>query len=422
MRVLVKPSERRDAPVSVKVTGKTLRFRGNIDLEAARGYFEIPQNVRTSVKFINLTDVGDVYAIGLLPIVADLMTASASPKRLRIDYNDRVERWLDLYGYRSLLSRAPLDNRSTPPQCIKHFPEDGADMHLYVTWSVDEFLNRAHHCARSGAQSLEWALGELTGNVFHHAGSDIGLLVQCLIQPVSHRCIFTLVDTGMGIRESLKKSHSPQNDREAIELAIQQGITSKRGNQGWGLFGSTAIVEAAHGSFTLWSGNAALIIHQDGAREYLTMPYFKGTAIDWRMPTQTRLNLQDVLKIKNEPLTLLWDKYDIEVGVLRFRIADEAKSFIDRPTGKRLRTRLLNLTRDAVTKRCIVDFEGVRMVTSSFADELLGKFAVLVGEDRYKRFVRLDNVNEVILGIVNGAIQERLRTERHALTPMRITR
>lgn len=413
------PSERRGAPISVKITGKTLRFRGNIDVEAARLFFEIPSAERTSVKWVDLTDVGSVYARGLLPIAADFVKAGATA-RLRVVDNRSVDRYLALYGYAPLFAGTPLSNPTSAPQCIKSFLEDGPAIHSYVTESVDEYMSRAIRSDRTGAQSLEWALGELTGNVFHHAESNNGLLVQCLVQP-GNQCIFTLVDVGMGIRESLATSYDVPNDRKAIELAIQQGTTSKSGNQGWGLFGSAAIVEAAHGSFLLWSGKSALFIRQDGTREFRDMPFFAGTAIDWRMPTYTKLDLQSVLKIKNEPLTLLWDRYDEEAGVMRFRIADEASSFIDRPTGKRLRTRLLNLARDAITKRCIVDFAGVRMVTSSFADEFLGHFAVLLGEENYKNFVRLDNVDDVVLGVLNGSIQERLRTERQANSAKRST-
>ena len=60
------------------------------------------------------------------------------------------------------------------------------------------------------------------------------------------------------------------------------------------------------------------------------------------------------------------------------------------------------------------------MISSSFADEFLGKFAQLYGSEYYKKFVRLANINDLMLGIINDAIQQRLRRERGERTPLRI--
>lgn len=325
---------------------------------------------------------------------------------------------MSLYGYGELLSEGTLEQCAALRPAVKRFTIDDNLPHEYVATAVDEFLRRAR-TNRIAVQSLEWALGELVGNVFHHAESAIGLLVQFLVQP-GNQCIFSIVDTGIGIRRSLEEEHKISSDLEAIELAVQKGITSKRFNAGQGLFGSAAIVEASHGSFMLWSGAAALFIDTHGRREYRTMPYLQGTAIDWRMPINTRLDLRHVLQIKNEPLTLLWDQYDSIPGEIYFPIANEAKSFVDRSIGKKLCNKLITLTRDSAAKRCVVDFKDVRMISSSFADEFLAKFAVLMGQEYYKKFVRLNNVTDLMLGIINDAIKGRLQRERQERTPNRI--
>jgi hypothetical protein len=88
----------------------------------------------------------------------------------------------------------------------------------------------------------------------------------------------------------------------------------------------------------------------------------------------------------------------------------------DRVIGKKLRNKLLNLIENSGAKHCVIDFHEIGTITSSFADEFLGKAAHLFGPT-FKSFVSLTNISDVNKAIIEIAIQQRLRAEEHAPIP-----
>jgi hypothetical protein len=59
-----------EKPLSVKITGRTVRIKGCLDLKAAEEFFRMNEEERRNLKFINLSDVSFLYPLGLLPICA----------------------------------------------------------------------------------------------------------------------------------------------------------------------------------------------------------------------------------------------------------------------------------------------------------------------------------------------------------------
>ena len=56
----------------------------------------------------------------------------------------------------------------------------------------------------------------------------------------------------------------------------------------------------------------------------------------------------------------------------------------------------------------VLDFQEVRMVNSSFADELIGKNAKELGFDNFKRKVKIQNATENIRLVIRKALVDRL--------------
>jgi hypothetical protein len=78
-------------------------------------------------------------------------------------------------------------------------------------------------------------LGELCFNVPHHAASQTGGVASAQGYPQLHRFEATIVDLGIGIRQSLRQNTiyaSVASDVEAIETALELGVTSKPGDKG----------------------------------------------------------------------------------------------------------------------------------------------------------------------------------------------
>jgi anti-sigma regulatory factor (Ser/Thr protein kinase) len=98
--------------------------------------------------------------------------------------------------------------------------------------------------------AFEWAINELAGNVIDHAQSNLGF-AQVVSFPNNGSLSLVIADKGVGIFEALSAAHRT-NDRDAIKLALQEGITGKPGvNQGFGLHGASRIARAAKGKFVI---------------------------------------------------------------------------------------------------------------------------------------------------------------------------
>jgi hypothetical protein len=61
-------------------------------------------------------------------------------------------------------------------------------------------------------------------------------------------------------------------------------------------------------------------------------------------------------------------------------------------------------------KVAVLDFEGVRGITHTFADEIVGIFTRAFGKEWIKRNVRVINANENVRFILNLAVKIALRT------------
>lgn len=148
------------------------------------------------------------------------------------------------------------------------------------------------------ADSIKYVVSELGRNVLEHSQSKIGAIISAQYYKKSNRIRIGIVDTGVGIKKTINKSHIANSDLEAIRLALIPGITgtTKREggtefNAGAGLFFIKSIAKVNHDFFMIYSGNTMykLLIKHDGKlladpfddrhsvkEDY---PYFKGTAV-----------------------------------------------------------------------------------------------------------------------------------------------
>jgi hypothetical protein len=63
-------------------------------------------------------------------------------------------------------------------------------------------------------------------------------------------------------------------------------------------------------------------------------------------------------------------------------------------------------------KVAVLDFEGVRGITHTFADEIVGIFARAFGKEWLKRNVRVINANENVRMMLNAAVKIALRISK----------
>jgi hypothetical protein len=109
-------------------------------------------------------------------------------------------------------------------------------------------------------------LVEVINNVVQHSQSPIGCFVCAQAYPREDRLILSIVDFAKGFLSSLFQSY-PQlrSNAEAINLAIQEGTTSKgMRNAGRGLWILSGFLKECSGQLNIVSGNGFLEQNIDG--------------------------------------------------------------------------------------------------------------------------------------------------------------
>lgn len=287
---------------------------------------------------------------------------------------------------------------------------------LYIEALVDQI-----RCEAGVVDSLNWCLYEVMDNVFQHSRAECGY-VMMQVHKHQRLCAITVADTGIGIQKSLLLS-SPDGKVDksrlrqahtAIDEAVKQGVTSKGNlNQGNGLFGLQRAVEINGGELRITSGRGRWTNGPDVSTTELSRPVLdpdlhQATTVDWQLNCSTPVRIEDALgryRIGSDFL----ESIETPDGHHRVAVVDLEDSLGSRVKGEEVRTRLLNYI-GAGAQYLVLDFSGVGVVSSSFADEVLGKLAVELGELEFRRRVFVDAASPTNRSLIERAIALRLVT------------
>ena len=291
---------------------------------------------------------------------------------------------------------------------------DGSEQYEAVSAIMSVLLGALPDFDRSHFRSIEWSLNEITDNVLNHSESPDGGFVQ-LTNFTKIRVIqITVCDAGVGIPQTIREGHPEiTSDQEALDRAIREGITRDKGvGQGNGLYGSWRIARISKGGFFINSGNASLIstekIQLHASRE--NIPYL-GTVVSLKIKHAVPHSLEEALQFEgkiHKPVDLIELKYEEdESGNIPFILIDEAKGLGTRTSGVPVRTKLENLSHMVEDKKIVVDFNGIHLVSSSFADEVFGKLFADVGPMAFVNKFEFRNIDPLVESLIDLAIKQR---------------
>lgn len=279
---------------------------------------------------------------------------------------------------------------------------------------VDRILDAVLSCitelTRSNLAGLEWAVDEITDNVLQHAKSAQGGLAQLSHYPERKTLELVVADAGRGIPSSMRTTRPGISDPRALELAVQRGITrDKEVGQGNGLFGTHRASTVGTGDLVIHSGYAS--IHSDlkareeavpvaGTLVVVTLDYSDPEAL-WRA--------LDIQETGADPAgDYIENRYEAEAeDVLEFVVRNEASSVGSRSSGRLARAKVENLMAMYPNYPVNIDFGDISVVSSSFADEFIGKLFVRTGALRFMNTVRLRNVSPTVRAVLDRAILQR---------------
>jgi hypothetical protein len=288
-----------------------------------------------------------------------------------------------------------------------------AELHSAVDRSMEVILQAIPDIDRSRLKALEWSLNEIMDNVLNHAESPIGGIVQVVTFPTKQLIEFYVCDGGLGIPRTLR-SGRPElaDDVSAVRAAIEEGVTRNRQtNQGNGLYGTFKCCEVSGGEFDLISGNVSLSHRPGNLHARLTAIPFKGTFVRASINYSFEKLLEKALIFRGRPHDPPSDYveriYQATTDEIDFKVAQQINAFGSREAGRAARTKIENLM-DRGRNSIQFDFEGVHLISSSFADEVFGKLFTTLGPISFGHLCRFVNLDDTVKKLVDRAISQRM--------------
>ena len=362
------------------------------------------------------------YLWGMLPLLADIERLRREQVSVEVALpNEENRRRLFLKtNWAHYLD--PARHEKVHPDLVytgygRHVPAhrftDGTTQKALVDASLDVLIKNLR-LDRPSLHALEWSLNEITDNVLNHAESRDGGIVQVnTFSEEGLRVVIGVADSGQGVLESLRQGHSHlSTDEDALHEAMKPGTTrDPRVGQGNGVWGTMSIAKASGGSFEIISGSAELKVSQDDVRPYRRSPRlrFHGTFVRADFRLDSGATFEDVLGVPGSRPDLIEMAYETDDGdALVLRLGRESSGFGTRWAGRELRTKCRNLLDAAPEKPLLLDWEGIALVSSSFADELMGKLFVELTPLGFAARVRSKGMEPLVRGLVDKAILQRV--------------
>ena len=289
------------------------------------------------------------------------------------------------------------------------FDQDSA--HKLTSWIVDA-IQRETQFAKGFDEALSWCMYEIMDNVANHSEAQAGF-IEVQLQKKSHRLVICIADAGVGIRKTIGQKRgldTPQTDEDAITLAMQHRMTRDPHRfQGNGLWGLQQIVQEGKGNLTISSGSGQMRIDgassepKSGRRGIATdVP---GTVIDFQIDYRSEIKLENIF---GQPLAVpLHEKFLDDSSRYVIRIASEARGYATRKSGAQMFNKTLNLLK-VIPGYIVLDFVGIPVISSSFADEFIGKLVRDLGFLEFNASVRIVNTTRSVGSIINQSVRRRL--------------
>ena len=286
-----------------------------------------------------------------------------------------------------------------------------------VNKAIGAILGAIPDLDRADFAAFEWSINELTDNVLTHSESSVGGLVQVSTFQKTKKVVeFVVSDAGIGIPASLRGSHPEfSSDTEALDKAIREGVTRDKSiGQGNGLFGSWQICSHCGGDLRVASGRARLVdTAKGGLHVYNERVPYVGTLVVARIDFSNPKLLQEALRFGGQlysPVDYIETHFESDFTEdLIFPLQQEAASLGSRLAGTPVRQKLENLSSMSGGRKVQVDFDGIALVSSSFADEVIGKLYTDIGPLEFMQRFDLRNMNPMVKQIVERAMSQRIK-------------
>ena len=287
--------------------------------------------------------------------------------------------------------------------------ESADDMYFLVNEFTRE-LSQVIVCEKGVIEGFEWSINEVLDNVLQHSTKSFGFVMGQVHEKSKH-FVFCVYDTGQGIYQSLLNSeHKPRNPVDALKLAVSEGITRDKSiGQGNGLWGLHQIVKENTGQLNIISGSAAYSLINNKVSVFPDRPHLpldNGCIVDFQLDYSKEISVSKALG-GYEPVNLTIESAENEAGDIVVTLRNKESGVGTRTSGEKIRHEMTNLYKQS-NKTITLDFAGINIISSSFADELLGKLVIEFGFYGFNNVFKLKNMNADVQSIVQRSVAQRM--------------
>lgn len=289
-------------------------------------------------------------------------------------------------------------------------------------------LEKSIQCARGVLNTLEWALNEVMDNVIQHSGVGVGY-VMAQVHKDNESIAICVFDYGQGIKASFgtSSSHPKINtDAKAIEYALEEGVTrDKNIGQGNGLYGLKSIIMEGRGRLIVRSGSGCCSIFPEESeipileeRQQYPDTNAKSTLVDFQLQKNNVLVLENIQMFRDKDyrvVDLYLERFENDtIEGYTYKILSESEGTGTRLAGSKARNQVINIIRNTPDKPVInIDFSGVGVISSSYADELVVKLALELGLFQFNNVIRLTNMTKEHQAILHRSFSQRIKNEQN---------
>ncbi len=282
-----------------------------------------------------------------------------------------------------------------------------------------QYLNTKAECAKGVIEAFEWTTNEVMDNVLQHSKSEFGY-VCCTVTKNAH-ISFAVYDNGIGILRSFQGSgYRFRNPYDAITSAMKKGFTrDKANNQGNGLWGMSQLILSNKGLLNIISSeaivgynNQAELYKNEFQGTWIDKRSLLGTLVDFQFQCNNEVSIVEVFGGGYTYANLYIESFEDEKNRIQLKVSDLSFGYTTRDSGERARTLAINLVTQTDAKEPIlIDFDGIGIISSSFADEFIAKLICHYGYVKFNSLFRIVNLKETNAAIINHAIMQRVSTE-----------
>ena len=113
------------------------------------------------------------------------------------------------------------------------------------------------------------------------------------------------------------------------------------------------------------------------------------------------------------PVDIIEMQYEMDdKECLLLKMKDESTGYGTRRSGLQIRTKIINLIEAEPTYPLVIDWDGVPVISSSFADEVIGKLFVKLGAMAFSAKIRNIRMEKLIQNLLDKAVAQRLTQEK----------